>query len=301
MRALVTGATGFIGQALMARLESPRVLSRKPSWARVILGTAAEPFPWEPEAGPPPAEAFEGVDAVFHLAGDSVGEGRWTAAKKARIRDSRVRGTRNLVQALAALPVKPRVLVSASAVGWYGDRGDEVLEESAPAAIDFLGAVCAAWEAEARRAEAAGIRVVLLRTGVVLGPGGGALTRMLLPFRMGLGSPLGNGRQWMPWIHRDDLVGIALHAAATDSMAGPVNGVSPNPATNREFTKALGRALHRPTFFPPVPGFVLRAVLGEFSSVLLASTRAVPRAAERAGYVFRHPDLAEALGDCLGK
>ncbi len=298
MLALVTGGTGFIGRALVARLEAPRVLSRDAARARASLGAGVEAFAWDPEAGPPPAAALDGVEAVFHLAGDSVGEGRWTAAKKARIRDSREKGTRNLVAALAALPKRPRVLVSASAVGWYGDRGEEVLDEAAPAATDFLGEVCAAWEAEARKAEALGVRVVRLRLGVVLGEGGGALGRMLLPFRLGVGGRLGSGRQWMPWVHRDDVVGLALHAAATASLSGAVNAVSPNPVTNAEFTRTLGRVLRRPAFLP-APAFALRLALGEFAEVLLASTRAVPRTAEQSGYRFRHPDLEQALRSIL--
>ena len=298
MKALVTGGTGFLGGALVKRLESPRVLSRSAGRAMAVLGDGIEAFDWDPEAGPPPAAALEGVEAVFHLAGDSVGEGRWTAAKKARIRDSREKGTRNLVAGIAAMAKRPRVLVSASAVGWYGDRGEEVLDEAAPPAADFLGKVCEAWEGEARKAEALGVRVVRLRIGVVLGPGGGALGKMLLPFRLGIGGRIGSGRQWWPWVHRDDVVGLALHAAATPTLSGAVNAVSPHPATNLEFTKALGRVRGRPTILP-VPAFAIRLALGEFAEVLLASTRALPRTAEQSGYRFRHPELEGALREIL--
>jgi uncharacterized protein (TIGR01777 family) len=286
MKALVTGATGFIGGALCARLERPRVLSRSPRGENA--------FPWDALEGPPPAAAFEGVEAVFHLAGDPVAEGRWTAEKKGRIRDSRVIGTRNLVAALGAMKARPKVLVSASAVGLYGDRGEEPLTESAVPGKDFLSGVCAAWEAEGAKARDLGIRVVHLRIGVVLGPGGGALAKMLLPFRLGVGGVLGNGRQWMPWIHRDDIVGLLLFAAENGGVSGPVNGVAPGAATNREFTKALGRALHRPTILP-APRFGLRLAFGEFADVLFASQKVVPKAAIDGGYRFAFPGVEEAV------
>ncbi len=293
MKALVTGATGFIGRALVGRLERPRVLSRSPSRAKEALG-AVDAFPWDAEAGPPPPESVEGAEAVFHLAGDPVAEGRWTAAKKGRIRDSRVLGTRRLVEAIAAAKARPRVLVAASAVGLYGDRGDEELTESSGSGRDFLAEVCAAWEAEAARARDCGVRVVHLRIGVVLGEGGGALAKMLLPFRLGLGGTLGSGRQWMPWVHRDDVVGLALHAAGNGSLAGPVNAVGPAPATNREFTKALGRVLRRPTLLP-APRLALRVAFGEFADVLFASQRVLPEAALRSGYTFHHGTVEEAI------
>ncbi len=295
MRALVTGATGFIGRRLVKSLERPVVLSRNPETARRSLGQEVEIHGWDPEAGPPPAEAFRGVEVVFHLAGEPVAAGRWTSAKKVRIRDSRVRGTRNLVKAIESLSERPRVLVSASAVGYYGNRGDEVLEESSPAGKDFLAEVCSAWEAEAGRAVACGLRVVTPRIGIVLDKSGGALARMLLPFKLGLGGRLGKGRQWMAWIHLDDLVGLQLFAAARNEIAGPINAVGPAPATNREFTQTLAAALKRPAIFP-VPQFALRWVFGEMATVvLLASQRAVPGVAERAGYRFRHSTLSAAL------
>jgi uncharacterized protein len=300
MRALVTGATGFVGQRLLAGLQQPVVLSRDAAKAEQSLKAfGAKAFAWEPQSGPPPAAAFEDIDTVFHLAGDPVAEGRWTAAKKARIRDSRVIGTRNLVSGLRLLSVKPRVLVSASAVGIYGSRGDEPLDETSAAASDFLADVCAGWEREAIAARELGVCVVPIRIGIVLGKGGGALAKMLFPFQLGLGSPLGSGRQYMPWIHLDDLVELMLFAAREEQVSGPLNGASPTPVTNREFTKTLGRVLGRPTFLPPIPRFVLRTMLGEFADILLQSQRVIPRAAEAAGFAFEFRELEPALRDVL--
>ena len=237
--------------------------------------------------------ALDGVDAVFHLAGDPVAEGRWTAEKKQRIRDSRVLGTRHLVDALRKLERRPSVLVSASAVGWYGSRGDEVLDEASPPAHDFLADVCVAWEQEARRAAEFGMRVVSIRTGMVLGDGG-ALPKMLPPFRFGLGGPLGNGKQWVPWIHVDDLAAMYLHAAENTNVSGPMNGVSPQPVANKEFTKVLAAVLHRPAVLP-APYFALRLAFGEFAQILFDSQRVLPKAAERSGFQFRYPELRPAL------
>ena len=302
MRALVTGATGFVGKRLLARLENPVILSRNAERAAKSLAKfGATVHAWDPQGGPPPAAAFSGIDTVIHLAGDPVAEGRWNAGKKARIRDSRVIGTRNLVAGLRALPIKPGVLVSASAVGWYGPRGDEELTESSPPADDFLAEVCVAWEREAAAARELGIRVVPIRVGIVLGERGGALAKMLTPFKLGLGSPLGSGRQYMPWIHIDDLVEMILFAAREPGVTGPLNGTAPNPVTNREFTKTFGRVLGRPTFFPPVPGFMLRLMFGEFANALLGSQRVLPKAALAAGFAFRYSDLEPALRDVLHK
>jgi uncharacterized protein (TIGR01777 family) len=300
MRALITGATGFIGRRLAARLERPAVLGRDPEKARAVLGAEIEAHRWEPEAGPPPPEAFRGIDVVFHLAGESVGEGRWNAEKKRRIRESRVAGTRNLVAAIGALPeaARPKALVSASAIGVYGERGDDLLDEGAAAGEDFLAEVCRAWEAEAARARDHGVRVVTPRIGLVLGREGGALPRMLLPFRLGLGGRLGSGRQWVSWIHVDDLVSLLVFAAARAEVAGPLNAVAPNPVTNREFTKALGTVLRRPTLFP-VPRLMLRLAVGEFASVLLMSQRVIPREAEKAGFTWKYPSLRGALEEIL--
>jgi uncharacterized protein (TIGR01777 family) len=300
MRALVTGATGFIGKRLLAKLQQPVVLSRDSASAAAKLNQfRPSVYAWDPQTGPPPAAAFDGVDTIFHLAGDPVAEGRWTAAKKARIRDSRVVGTRNLVAGLRGLGVKPGVLVSASAVGYYGSRGDEELTESSQPGGDFLAEVCFQWEQEAQAARELGIRVVPIRVGIVLGKKGGALSKMLTPFQLGLGSPLGSGRQYMPWIHIDDLVELFLFAAGQPATSSPLNGVAPHPVTNREFTKVLSRVLSRPTFLPPVPGPVLRTLVGEFADVLLGSTRAVPQAALAAGFAFRFPELEPALREVL--
>jgi uncharacterized protein (TIGR01777 family) len=302
MRVLVTGATGFVGHRLLRKLDSPRVLSRKAAKAEAELkefGVTA--FDWDPLKGPPPQAAIEGVDAVIHLAGDPVASGRWTKAKKARIRESREIGTRNLVDGLDALARKPAVLVSASAVGIYGDRGDEELTETSRPGSDFLAEVCLAWELAAMAAVQVGIRVVPIRIGIVLGEGGGALGKMLTPFKLGLGSPLGSGRQYMPWIHIDDLVEMLLFAVRENSVYGPLNGVAPSPVTNREFTKTLGRVLKRPTFMPAVPGFALKTMLGEFAQVLLASQRVVPQAALARGFAFRFRELEPALSDVLGR
>lgn len=300
MRALVTGATGFVGRRLLARLEKPVVLSRDAAKAeRALAKFQVKAYSWDPQTEKPPAAAFDGIDAIFHLAGDPIAEGRWTPAKKVRLRESRVAGTRHLVEALAGLTTKPRVLVSASAIGYYGSRGDEVLPESAPAGNDFLAEICAAWERESHAARDLGIRVVNPRIGIVLGPGGGPLAKMLPPFHFGLGAPLGSGRQYMSWIHIDDLVELLLFAAQTDSLSGPLNATAPGAVTNREFTKALGRALHRPTFFPPVPAFMLKLMLGDFAEILLDSQRVTPQAAQQAGFHFQFPALDAALQNIL--
>lgn len=301
MKAVVTGATGFVGQRLLERLVQPTILTRDVSRARQKLGAKiADAVAWD-LSRPPPVPALEGVDTVFHLAGEPVAEGRWTAAKKARIRDSRVLGTQRLVEAIGQCSRRPRVLVSASAVGYYGSRGDEWLEETSPPGSDFLAQVCQEWEQAARAAEALGVRVASIRIGIVLGRGGGALARMLLPFRLGLGSPLGSGQQYMPWIHLDDLVRLFLFAAEQPDLRGPVNGVAPSPVTNREFTRVLARVLGRPAFLPAVPAFVLRLALGEFVEVLLASQRVRPAAALAAGFSFQHPELEAALRDVLAR
>lgn len=293
MRALITGATGFIGQRLLEQIDEPVVLSRHPENVR-RFSAGAEVYAWEPTAGLPPPEAFRGVEAVFHLAGEPIAEGRWTLEKKRRIMDSRKVGTANLVKGLEQLSERPPVLVSASAVGYYGSRGDELLDEQAAAGDDFLARVCIEWERAAQPAEALGIRVVNPRIGIVLDASGGALSKMLLPFKLGIGGRLGAGDQWMPWIHLDDLVGLMLHAATHPEIKGPMNAVAPNPATNREFTRALAAAMHRPAILP-APAPLLKLALGEFGEALLSSQRVMPRVAEQTGYQFKHPELAESL------
>lgn len=299
MRVTVTGATGLIGtrlvEALVRRGDEVTVLSRDPERAGARLGVAA--VKWAPLRGPAPVEALAGADGVIHLAGEPVAQ-RWSAAAKERIRASRADGTANLVEGLRAADPRPRVLVSASAVGYYGARGDEEVDESAPPGEDFLAEVCVAWEQEASAAAELGVRVAIVRTGVVLDAHGGALAKMLPPFRAGVGGPVAGGRQWMPWIHVEDLVGIYLAALDGDGWDGPVNGSAPHPATNADFSQALGRALHRPAV-APVPAFALRALYGEMAQIVTTGQRAVPRRALQLGYAFRHPELDEALRSAL--
>src|ERR1019366_2871959 len=239
---------------------------------------------WDASRGEPPADSLQDVDAVIHLAGEPVAQ-RWNAHARQAIRQSRVTGTRNLVQALAKLPKKPEVLVCASAVGYYGSRGDEILNESSSPGADYLAQICVDWEQEAQAAEASGIRVVRDRTGLVLDARGGALPRMLPLFRMGVGGKLGSGKHWMSWIHLEDLAALFQFALA-NPVSGPLNGVAPNPVLNADFTRALAAAVHRPAVFP-VPAFALRLLFGEMSQVLLASQRALPQAAVAAGFRFR--------------
>jgi uncharacterized protein (TIGR01777 family) len=297
MRALITGATGLIGRQLLGSVENPVVLSRRPDEARRILGFV-EAHQWDPESGPAPSDALRGTEIVFNLAGESVLEGRWTDKKKRRIRNSRVVGTRNLVAGLALMKSRPRVLVSASAVGYYGDRGDEELDERSVAGHGFLADVCADWEREAMAASRLGIRVVCVRIGIVLAPEGGALGRMLTPFRMGLGGRLGSGRQWMPGIHIKDVAGILLHASRNNEITGPMNAIAPSPVTNADFTRALADTVHRPAFLP-VPRAVLRLAFSELSDILIASQRAFPRVSELTGYAFACTNLRGALDDVM--
>lgn len=293
---LVTGATGFLGQSLLTALPGHvSVLTRRVDGAPVVEPTSVHS--WDPEAAPPPKEAFRNVDAVIHLAGEPVA-GRWTAEKKRRIRDSRVLGTRHLVQGLSQLPEPPKVLISASAIGYYGHRPGEVLHEKSGPGSDFLAQVCTKWEDEARAAEALGTRVVTLRLGIVLGPGG-ALGKMLPAFRAGIGGRLSTGQQWMSWVHRDDAVGMILLALREPALRGPVNAVSPGAVTNGEFTRVLGEVLNRPTWMP-VPKMALRALWGEMADAVLASQRVVPEAVQKAGYQFRYAELKPALAAVTG-
>lgn len=302
MRVLVTGATGLIGKSLCASLSDDGNtvigLSRSPETARGVA--AAELQKWDPRSGHFPVRALSDVDAVVHLAGEPIVARRWTEDQKKRIRDSRVLTTRALVDALRSNDVKPSVFVCGSAVGFYGDRGDELLDEAASAGKDFLSDVCQEWESEAARASELGVRVVQVRTGVVLSTEGGALPKMLAPFKLGLGGKLGSGKQWFPWIHISDIVGIFRHALHTSSLEGPLNGVAPEAATNAEFTRQLARVLHRPAFLP-VPEFALRALMGEMADALFASERVVPKAALESKYEFNFPLLSGALEDMLGE
>jgi uncharacterized protein len=289
----VTGAHGLIGSALRRRLEATghRVTPLVRRMAK------AGEISWDPDSGRLEPAQLERVDAVIHLAGENVGA-RWTAARKRRIKSSRIEGTHLLSEAIAQARRRPAVLVSASAIGIYGNRGDEVLAENSPpgdAALDFLAEVCREWEAAAEPARASGVRVVHPRFGVVLSAEGGALEKMLLPFRLGLGGRLGSGTQWMSWISIDDVVGAIIHVLLTESFSGPVNLVAPEPVRNRDFTAILGRVLSRPTPFA-VPAAALRLALGEMAnSTLLASVRVLPKRLLAAGYRFEHADLETAL------
>ncbi len=298
MHCLVTGGTGFVGQHLIRKLDHPVVVGRNPERIKQLLGNVT-PFQWNPDE-PFSHKIFDGVDTVFHLAGESVYKGRWNAAKKKRIKKSRVEGTRSLVSAMGELEHPPRTLICASAIGYYGSRGDEELTENSKPGNDFLSEVCVAWENEAGRAEEFGVRVVSLRIGVVLGADGGALSQMLLPFKLGLGGRLGNGHQYMSWIHIDDMIGIMLHAAADKTLHGPLNCVSPSPVTNRQFTREIAGALHRPAILP-VPDFVLRAALGEFATVVTGSQRVIPEKIIQSGYPFSFQNLSGALEDLLNQ
>jgi uncharacterized protein (TIGR01777 family) len=247
------------------------------------------------------ASQLEGLDAVVHLAGDNIAAGRWNAAKKARIRNSRVQGTRLLCDTLAQLDRPPKVLVCASAIGYYGSRGEAWLREDSAAGTDFLAEVCQAWEAAAEPARQRGMRVVHLRFGVILSPAGGALAKMLVPFKLGAGGVVGNGQQYLSWVALDDVVGAVYHALMTDTLHGPVNVVSPHPVTHREYTRVVGRVLRRPTLVP-LPAFVARLAFGEMAEALfLASARVEPSRLIDSGYVFRYPELATALQHLLGK
>jgi uncharacterized protein len=300
MRVAVTGATGLIGSRLVAALlergDDVTVLSRDAGRARESLGQVTA-LSWDPAAGPPAAEALAGREGIIHLAGESVAQ-RWSDQAKEGIRTSRELGTRNLVAGLREAEPRPAVLLSASGIDYYGDRGDERVDESAAPGEGFLPQVVEAWEREARAAEGLGVRVVLLRTAVVLARSAGALARMLPFFRAGIGGPVAGGRQYMPWIHLDDLVGMYLTALDDARWSGPINAAAPEPVTNREFSKALGRALHRPAA-APVPEFALRLLYGEMAEIVTTGRRAVPARALELGYRFRHPDLDEALESAL--
>ncbi len=296
MKIAVTGATGFIGRSLCRELKRAGhevvALSRDPKGVAGLLD-GVEVMPWGQDSAP----ALPAVDGIVHLAGESV-TGRWTAEKKHRIRESRVEGTRRLVEAMRRADPRPSVLVSTSAVGYYGDRGDETLTEESGPGGDFLALVCRDWEAEAGHAEELGLRVVSLRLGVVLAADGGALASMLTPFRLGVGGPLGSGRQWFPWIHRADAVGLYRFALECPAATGPINAVAPQLLRNREFTRHLAAALRRPALLP-TPGLALRALFGEFAATLLASQRVLPARAPALGYAFQYPDLATALRQTL--
>jgi hypothetical protein len=293
----ITGASGFIGRRLTKLLSANghtlHVVSRR---AGMNLPPNVRSSVWDALVGPPPEASLRDAEAVIHLVGMPVAQ-RWTAEARHYIRASRVESTRRLVEALGDLSHRPRVLVCSSAIGYYGSRGDEILTEASPPGSGFLPEVCMAWEDAAAAAERLGMRVVRLRTGVVLARHGGALARMLPPFRMGAGGRLGNGRQWMSWIHLDDLCEMFRFAVERE-VRGAINGVAPNPVTNADFTRTLAAALQRPAIFP-VPAIALRLLFGEMAEVLLSSQRVSPKGAEEAGFRFRYPQLAAALADAL--
>lgn len=296
MKVLITGASGLIGTALQR--------SFKEKGYELLLAGRGEPkkpdeLQWDIENGFAEPERLEGVDAVVHLAGESISALRWTDDKKKAIRESRVKGTHSVVEAISNLKQKPRVFISASAVGYYGDRGDEQLTETSRPGDTFLADVAKEWETESRRAEDSGVRTVLLRNGIVLSKDGGALATMLTPFKFGVGGVIGSGEQWMSWISLDDLVGVVNYAIENEHLRGAVNAVSPNPITNQEFTTTMGEVLYRPTFIP-LPEFAVNFVLGEMGdALLLDSTRVIPKRLEEAGFEFKYPNLKQALENAV--
>ncbi|HXA63929.1 MAG TPA: TIGR01777 family oxidoreductase [Bryobacteraceae bacterium] len=300
MNITVTGASGFIGNHLIQDMldagHSIHALGRR---RNASLPQAVRFSEWRSAESEPPSEALATADAIVYLAGESVAQ-RWTPDVKQRIRGSRVDGTQNLVNALAKQSRRPQVLVCASAIGYYGSRGDEVLTETSAPGSDFLAQVVIDWEQAARQAEALGIRVVPLRFGVVLGKDGGALSKMLPPFRLGLGGRLASGQQWMSWIHVDDVIALIRFSLDNSAARGPMNATSPHPVRNAEFTEQLAAALHRPAIFP-VPKFALKTLFGEMAEVILAGQRVLPKAAQSAGFQFQYPELRPALVRLLSK
>jgi uncharacterized protein (TIGR01777 family) len=298
MQVTVTGATGRVGRHVVAALkergDDVTALSRDPDRATELLGVPAFAWNLKEEAAPKPA--LEGRDAIVHLAGEDVGQ-RWSEKAKAEILDSRERGTRNLVHTIFDTSPRPQALVCASASGYYGARGDETVDEAGAPGRDWLAEVVARWERQAETAKI-GCRTVVVRTGLVLDAQGGALAKMLPPFKAGVGGPIGSGRQYMPWIHLDDLVGIYLAAIDNPAFQGPINASAPEPVTNKAFAKALGRAIHRPAV-APIPGFTIKLLYGAMSQIVLTGVRMVPGRAAELGYEFKHPDLDEALRDTL--
>jgi uncharacterized protein (TIGR01777 family) len=298
VRIVVTGSTGFIGTALVRAIEQ-----RGDDAVRLRRGAAGDAGPvWDPEAGTISRDAFDGVDAVVHLAGEGIGEKKWTPEQKRRILESRTTGTTLIARTLAERATKPAVLVSGSAIGYYGDRGDEVLDETSSSGDDYLADVCRQWEAAAQPAADAGIRLVITRTGIVLGPSGGVLKRLLTPFRLGLGGRVASGKQWMSWITLDDAVGALLHAVDHESMRGAMNLAAPNPATNAQLTVALGKALHRPTVLP-TPLLPLKVIYGSelVAALLVGGQRVTPRRLLDGGYAFAHTDLESAFRAMLAR
>ncbi len=296
MKILISGASGLVGKVLVERLKKDGHevlrLVRQPSQEKDTVS-------WSPKKGVVDRSNVDGIEAVVHLAGESIANKRWSEDQKQEMQDSRLRGTLNLSQILESFQPRPHTLISASAVGFYGNRGDELLEENSGNGTGFLAGLCKQWEESTLTAEEAGIRVAHLRIGIILSQEGGALKKMLPPFKLGLGGRIGNGRQYMSWIHLDDVVEAILHILHHKEIKGPVNVVGPSPETNRDFTRALGAALGRPSLFP-FPAFAAKLVLGELADeLLLASTRVQPKVLLDSGFKFRHPTLAGALSDVL--
>jgi len=305
MRILVSGSTGFLGTSLIEALEREghtiARLVRPETLRRNSAGGSRQSVAWDPVAGAFDAASAEGADALVHLAGASIAGGRWNASRKKLLRTSRVAATRHLIGALAQLQRPPRVIVAASAIGYYGSCGDETLTETSAPGNDFLAGLCREWEAETARGAEFGARVASLRFGIILAAHGGALPRMLTPFKLGVGGRLGTGRQWMSWVTLEETIRVIQFALASAGLAGPVNVVAPNPVRNSEFTKILAKTLHRPALFP-APAFALRLGLGEMAdALLLVSQKVKPSKLVNAGYQFLRPELADALGDVLRK
>jgi uncharacterized protein (TIGR01777 family) len=306
MRVFVTGGTGLAGRrlvrALRGRGDQPVVLSRRAAHARDLFGADVSVVEGDPMQAGAWMDAVPDSDVVVNLAGENIFGRRWNDAVKAMLKDSRVQGTRHVAEALARKPMRPdgrpRVLVNASAIGFYGPRGDEEVDENSPPGEDFLARLCVEWEREAVAVERAGVRCAVVRVGVVLDREGGALAKLLTPFKLFAGGPVGGGRQWMSWIHHEDLTGLILLALDRDEARGPLNGTAPHPVTNRDFGKALGHVLHRPSFFP-TPGFLLRLGLGQVAEVILTGQRVLPRRPLALGYSFKYPTVDVALQQIL--
>jgi uncharacterized protein (TIGR01777 family) len=305
VKILITGATGFVGKALVARLAQNGhdrvVLSRSRKSAEKSISIPCEIYEWNADHEKAPTQAFNGVDAVFHLAGEPIAARRWTNEQKEKIKDSRVLGTRNLMDTIEGLPAgqRPKAVISASAIGYYGDRGDESLFESSQVGSGFLAEVCELWEKEVLGRNIPEVRTVACRTGIALGKGGGMLEKILPIFQLGLGGPIGNGRQWMSWVHLDDLISLYCEAFENQLIHGAINAVSPHPVTQGEFARVLGRFLHRPVILP-VPAFALKLGLGEMSEMLLGGQKVLPEKAIQNGFHFHYPTLSEAFQEIFG-
>jgi uncharacterized protein len=295
MKVAITGSSGLIGSSLVSFLSKKKITVSK-----ILRGDSLEnEFSWKPENGDWDSAFADGIDGIVHLAGENIASGKWTKEKKERIRGSRIEGTKRLCDHILRLPVPPSVFVCASAVGFYGDRGMEFLNESSSRGSGFLPDVCIGWEEAAQTVSSAGIRVVSVRFGIVLSKEGGALAKMLTPFKMGMGGKIGNGKQYMSWVAMDDVTGAIYHALTTGSLKGPVNVTAPNPVTNKEFTKTLGRMLRRPTVLP-MPAFAAKLAFGEMANdLLLASTRVAPKKLSDSGYKFQYTELESALRHVL--